>query len=86
VPSSVCAVTSRRRLFGDYNYLPLSGDSHVLDFAVGQEPNERFVVQVDHLDAVAERITEIAAAEVAHPCRLDSIHFEDGEKLMLAKP
>jgi hypothetical protein len=32
-----------------------------LDFAVWQEPNKRFIVKVDNLDAVAPRVVEIAA-------------------------
>src|ERR1700677_1018844 len=71
-------------------------------------------MQVDDLNAVAERGMEIAAkwrnqfdavavdeliahlgelffvtnheTEVAHPRRLDTIYFEEGQKLMLAKP
>lgn len=36
-------------------------DPGFLHLLIGQEPNERFVVQVDDLDAVAEGVLEIAA-------------------------
>lgn len=36
-------------------------DTGLLAFAVGQEPDEAFVMQVGDLDAVAEGVAEIAA-------------------------
>ena len=35
--------------------------SRLLHFLVGQQPNERFVVQIDHLNPVAPWVAEIAA-------------------------
>src|SRR5882724_11071622 len=36
-------------------------DSGLLHFAVRQKPDQRFVVKIDHLDAVAPWVVEIAA-------------------------
>jgi hypothetical protein len=36
-------------------------DAGFLDFAVRQKPDERFIVKIDNLDAVAPRIAKIAA-------------------------
>ncbi len=36
-------------------------DAGLLDFAIRQKPDERFIVEIDNLDAVAPRIMKIAA-------------------------
>ena len=36
-------------------------DAGLLHFAVGQQPDERFIVKIDNLDAVAPGIVEVAA-------------------------
>ena len=36
-------------------------DAGFLHFAVREEPDERFVVQIDDLDAVAPRVAKVAA-------------------------
>jgi hypothetical protein len=35
-------------------------DSGLLHFAIGQKPDQRFVVEIDNLDAVAPWVVEIA--------------------------
>ena len=36
-------------------------DSYLLYFAVGKKPDQRFVMQIDHLDAIAPGIAKIAS-------------------------
>ncbi len=41
-------------------------DSGLLDFAVREQPNQRLIVKVHHLDAVAPWVTEIASEPRLH--------------------
>src|SRR5204862_7971993 len=49
---------SRTRM---HQLLRVEFDARLLDFAVRQEPDKRFVVKIDNLDAIAPRVVKITA-------------------------
>ena len=69
----VCVLCEGRRIIGTpcANRAPFESELHysafvefdpgLLHFTVRQEPDQRFIVKIDNLNAVAPRVTEIAA-------------------------
>ena len=55
------AASLGQRLLSPGCFSPVKSDAGFLHFLVGQEPDKRFIVQIDDLNSVAERVVKIAA-------------------------